>query len=190
LSKKNFKIAEAKKAIFITQVKGNQKTLLEYARLNCIRKTPIFTHEDEWEKCHGRLEKRHYKVFVAELGHLKTEWPFIRRIIEVTRYREEIGVSKPTVTTSYYVSNGGIDESKYPECIRKHWFIENKNHYVRDATLREDFTVKRRNPVIFATCLSAGLNIMRSNGDTNISGATYTNSLKFEDTLERYNLLM
>jgi hypothetical protein len=47
---------------------------------------------------------------------------------------------------------------------------------------------KRRNPVIFATCLSAGLNIMRSWGETNISGATYINSLNLENTLYKYDL--
>jgi hypothetical protein len=163
--------------------------LREQVRLNCIRNKPVFTHEDEWEKCHGRLEKRTYQVYQAQLGYLGKEWPFIRRIVEVTRYREVTGET-PSITTSYYVSNGGIDDDKYPECIRKHWFIENKNHYVRDATLREDFTVKRRNPVIFATCLSTGLNIMRSCGETNISGATYINSLKFENTLGKYESLL
>jgi predicted transposase YbfD/YdcC len=129
-------------------------------------------------------------VYSANLGYLGKEWPFVRKIIEVTRYREVIGRTEPTVTTSYYVSNGGIDDELFPECIRKHWFIENKNHYVRDATLREDFTIKRRNPVIFATCLSAGLNIMRSKGDHNISKATYVNSLNIENTLGRYETLL
>lgn len=188
MSKKNFEISEAKGAIFITQVKGNQKSLLEQVRLSCTRKTPVFTHEDDWDKCHGRLEKREYSVYKAELGHLKREWPFIRIIVEVVRYREVLGRTELSITKSYYVSNGGIADDKYPGCIRKHWFIENKNHHVRDATLREDFTVKRRNPIIFATCLSAGLNIMRSHGETNISGATYINSLNFEDTLRRYAL--
>jgi predicted transposase YbfD/YdcC len=187
--KKNFEIADAKKAIFIAQVKGNQKALLEQAQLNCARKAPIFTHEGEWEKHHGRLEKRDYKVYEADLGYLAREWPFVRRIVAVTRYREKIG-REPTLETSYYVSNGGLDDKQYHECIRKHWFIENKNHYVRDATMREDFTVKRRNPVIFATCLSAGLNIMRNIGETNISKATYINCLKCEDTLKRYALLL
>jgi hypothetical protein len=152
-----------------------------------VRKKPVFEHEDEWEKSHGRLEKRKYKVYKAELGRLEREWPFVRRIVEVVRYREKIGYTA-ALTTSYYVSNGGIDDEQYPECIRKHWFIENKNHHVRDATLREDFTVKRRNPVIFATCLSMGLNIMRNYGETNINEATYLNSLSFGNTLRKYSL--
>jgi hypothetical protein len=54
--------------------------------------------------------------------------------------------------------------------------------------LREDFTIKRRPPVIFATCLSASLNIMRYYKETNISRAMYINSLKLENTLYKYGL--
>jgi hypothetical protein len=47
--------------------------------------------------------------------------------------------------------------------IRGHWRIENRLHYVRDATLREDASRIRKNPAIFATIRSFAYNILRFN---------------------------
>ena len=156
----------------------------------CNSNKPVFEYSTPYEKGHGRLEHRIYRVFNAELGYLQDEWPFVRKIIEVTRHREIPNRKLTMETKHYYVSNGGIRDDQFPICIRKHWGIENQNHYVRDETLREDFTIKRRNPIIFATCISMALNIMRFNGDKNISETTYVNSLDLQSTLLKYSRLM
>lgn len=95
---KNFKICEGKRAIFITQIKGNQKELLHECRLNCIYGKPTYVPKEVPEKGHGRLEQREIRVFDAELGHLNKEWPWFKKIIEVTRIREVIGQKAPTKT--------------------------------------------------------------------------------------------
>lgn len=60
-----------------------------------------------------------------------------------------------------------------PECVRNHWFIEYKKYTIRDEPMEEDFKMARRNPVVFAICLSIGMNVMRSYGETNIDEVTY-----------------
>ncbi|MDR3285411.1 MAG: hypothetical protein LBS83_01870 [Holosporales bacterium] len=58
--------------------------------------------------------------------------------------------------------------------------------YVKDVTFREDFSVKRKNPFVFSSLIDMELNIMRSNGENNISNTVYGNSLKFKNTYMKY----
>ncbi len=53
--------------------------------------------------------------------------------------------------------------------IRAHWGIENRAHYVRDVTLREDASRIRTRPGVMARIRSLALNILRANGAQNIS---------------------
>ncbi|GHU12096.1 hypothetical protein FACS189449_05020 [Alphaproteobacteria bacterium] len=181
MPKKTFESAEDAKAILITQVKNNQPSLLNQIELGCSICKPTAVIENDLDKEHGRIEQR------PMLNKWQDEWPFLRKIIRVTRVREEVGVDeKPSITTSYYVSNGELEPEKYVKCIREHWFIENKLHHVKDATFREDFTVKRVNPCIFSICIDFALNIMRINKEKNIRKALYCNSMNFMRCFESY----
>jgi predicted transposase YbfD/YdcC len=189
LPKKTLELAENAGATLITQVKDNQKTLHNQIKHGCSVQQTEDVFEEDVTKQHGRIEKRKYEVFNAlpMLEKWKGDWPYIRKIIKVTRYREEKG-KKASEEISYYVTNDkeGLRASGYGQCIRNHWFIENKLHYVKDHVLKEDFSPKRVNPFTFSICADFGLNIMRSNGDANIKKAIYRNSLDFLKTYNRY----
>ena len=58
MSKKTLDIATQKDITFITQVKNNQKTLLENIQFFCESEDPIETPLVETEKGHGRIESR------------------------------------------------------------------------------------------------------------------------------------
>ena len=73
----------------------------------------------------------------------------------------------------------------FARVIRGHWGVENRNHYVRDVTMREDASRIRRNPGIFARLRSFTLNILRKNNITNVSEALYDNALCL-DNLRTY----
>jgi hypothetical protein len=73
IAKKTFEIAADVCAAFITQIKENQKTLLNEVIFDCSQKEPVFTHEDPWTKEQGRLERRVYEVFDADLGNFEQE---------------------------------------------------------------------------------------------------------------------
>ncbi len=62
--------------------------------------------------------------------------------------------------------------------------MENRNHHVRDVTLREDASRIRRNPGIFARLRSFTLNILRKNRITNVSEALYDNALCLDNLLD------
>lgn len=68
--------------------------------------------------------------------------------------------------------------------IRGHWGIENKNHHVKDATMKEDFSRIRINPQNIARLRSFALNIMRHNKVGNINAELYSNVLDFENLLK------
>jgi predicted transposase YbfD/YdcC len=193
LPKKTLELAEEADATLIVQVKDNQSQLLAQIEHECLNRTPEETSEDPIEKQHGRIEMRRYEVFDAQnmLKKWKKEWKHIRKIIRVTRYRESKG-HQPTQEVSYYISNEkhGLTAKGFGQCIRNHWFIENKLHYVKDQTFKEDFSVKRVNPFIFSLCIDLSLNMMRSNDERNIRKALFRNSINFSNTCANYTRLL
>ena len=60
---------------------------------------------------------------------------------------------------------------------RKHWGIENSNHYVRDVTLQEDKSRIRKNPLNMAILRSFALNVLRHNGAKSIQNERYRCSI-------------
>lgn len=122
--------------------KGNQSTLKNDLQL--------FFHEPpvdclDWrtgrrvENGHGRLEIREIEVSTELNDFLATNWPGVAQVFRLRRR-----VCKPLVCTQQIVygftsltaKQAGPD--RLLELIRDHWAIENRLHYRRDVTLRED----------------------------------------------------
>src|SRR6516162_8160382 len=78
---------------------------------------------------------------------------------------------------SLYLSNRPIRARKAADAVRKHWGIENKQHYTRDVTLREDASRIRCNPGIFARLRSFAYNILRFNQSDTIAQDRYAAAL-------------
>jgi len=109
------------------------------------------------------IPKGSLKIAVKE-----SEWePLVAAVIQVERsvgaYQPATGSWKPSLETSLYLSNQPVDAEIAADAIRKHWGIENKSHYTRDVTLREDASRIRKNPGIFARLRSITYNILRHN---------------------------
>ena len=75
------------------------------------------------------------------------------------------------------------DAKSLAHAIRAHWGIENRAHYVRDATLGEDASRIRNRPDVMARIRSVALNIPRANGVQNIRQTLYANALSFDRLL-------
>ena len=78
-----------------------------------------------------------------------------------------------------YIANCKVGAMQSNELIRKHWYIENKDHHLRDVTLREDESRIRVNPENMSTIRSFALNVLRKNDIKNIKGELYENSLDY-----------
>lgn len=188
MPKKTFECAEAVGATLITQAKDNQEDLRKQLAHGCRVQQSIETHADPVTKSHGRIEHRTYEVFNALpiLNKWQKDWPYIREVIRVTRYREELNKTKPTETVHYYVSNRVLNAQLYAKYIRDHWFIENKLHNIKDVAFQEDRQTKHCNPYVYSTCIDIALNITRSKRIANIKSSLYENCLDFHKFYEKF----
>jgi len=165
----------------IVQVKSNQKNLLEDCIAITGSSTHIEDHKEPYIKEHGRIESRTATVFPAE--GLDEKWLNVESIIKIDRERIVFNTKEKKWDnkgeTSYYISTIIPSAKESNEAIKGHWGIENKNHHVKDATMREDFSRIRVNPQNIARLRSFALNIMRYNNVKNINAELFGNALDF-----------
>ena len=101
------------------------------------------------------------------------DWPGVGQVCEVQRRVERKG--DVTMETRYAITSLGPDTGpvKLLEYVRGHWGIENRLHYVRDATLGEDASQVRSGaaPQVMAALRNVVLGLLRSGGESNIAAA-------------------
>jgi predicted transposase YbfD/YdcC len=88
----------------------------------------------------------------------------VAAIVQVERdvnvRRADTGFWKPSLETSIYLSNRTVAAEIAANAIRKYCGIENKSHYTRDVTFREDASRIRTNPGIFARLRTITYNVL------------------------------
>jgi hypothetical protein len=182
LSKKTFEAAATANAHLIVQLKDNQLTLRQNVEAACNAAIPLSAVQTVDEKKRNRHETRTVAVFDAAPAVVETEWePYVVGIVQVERsvnaYQPATGLWKTSAETSFYLSSHRIDANHAALAIRKHWGIENKLHYTRDVTLREDASRIRKNPGVFARLRSFAYNILRFNQSDTIAQDRYAAAL-------------
>ena len=182
MSKKTFEAAAAANAHLIVQLKDNQPTLCQKVEAACNTASPLSAVRTIDEKNRNRHETRIIAVFDPAPAVVGTEWePHVAAVIAVERsvhtFQPATGLWKTSDETSFYLSSRQIDANRAALAIRKHWSIENKLHYTRDVTLREDASRIRKNPGIFARMRSFAYNILRFNQSDTIAQDRYAAAL-------------
>ena len=99
----------------------------------------------------------------------------VERVVNI--FQPATGLWKRSAETSFYLSNQTIDATLAATAVREHWHIENKSHYTRDVTFREDASRIRKNPGIFARLLSQAYNVLRINQSDTIAQDRYAAAL-------------
>lgn len=174
----------------IVQVKENNKTLFsEIRNLTTTVLEPISTYTQTEKKKHNRIEQRETSVFELSMLHGAREWRGVfSSVARVRRYTDLFDTKLKKwnlrMEVSYYASTCTLDAEAMAICIRNHWHIENKNHYVRDVSLGEDASRIRKNPGIFARLRSMALNLFRKNGVSNVKAALFENALYLDNVLK------
>ncbi len=69
------------------------------------------------------------------------QWKKIESVLKITSERTLKG--KKTVEERYYISSLKADAGKLLNCVRSHWGVENKLHYVLDVAFDEDHSRMR-----------------------------------------------
>jgi predicted transposase YbfD/YdcC len=167
-------------AHYVLTVKKNQKTLhAALAGLNWDRARRHVTHDAG----HGRDETRTCQVLTVP-ARIRVEFPHARQAARITRAvtrtaRKRNGktwerVQETTTETVYAVTSMTAREAA-PEhvaaYIRGQWTIENKVHWVRDVTFREDASKVRAasRPRALATLRNLAIGLIRQAGHPGIA---------------------
>lgn len=135
------------RAHYVLTVKGNQKNLHAALRGLCWAGARRHVTEDTG---HGRAERRGHLVMDAP-EQVKAMFPHVTQVAKLTRTRtvrrwkgdgKNWRLVTATATETVYLVTSLTAAQATPQqiaaYIRAHWGIENRIHWVRDATLRED----------------------------------------------------
>jgi len=141
----------------------------------------------------NRHETRTVDVFNAARAVANTEWkPLIKNIVRVSREvlhrNAKTGLWSSTSEVAYYLADFTVSASHSGTAIRSHWYVENKLHYTRDVTFREDQSRIRHNPGVFARIRSFAYNILRRNQTRTFSQDRYAAALAGLDALDKWSV--
>jgi len=174
-------ITEELLAHYVMVVKGNQPTL--FARLDALDWAAVPVAHTTVDKGHGRRERRTIRVLPAPPG---LGFPAAAQVFLIERYttrtvRRRAKGSRRYTTKQVQsaVAVLGVTSLSAREAAGQHlaayvrgqWAIENKIHWVRDVTFREDASqVKTRfRPRIMATFRNLAIGLIRQAGYTKIA---------------------
>jgi predicted transposase YbfD/YdcC len=118
---------------------------------------------------HGRRARRTIKVTLVP-GWI--EFDGAAQVAQVRRTVTKKG--KKTVEVVYLItSDPDADPATLAAWVRSHWKIENRLHWVRDATYQEDKSLVRTGnaPRVMASLRSLAISILRLDGHSNIAAA-------------------
>ena len=150
---------------YLATVKGNQPKLYQSIKANFIE------HDSFSDICkgHGRIEKR--QISTAYLDLNLPGWLSVKTVIKVES--ERLLRYKTEFSTRYYISDLTESAFEFYQRIRGYWGVENKVHYVRDVTQREDQSRIRTKPLpqILALARNLALNLYRDAGFKNMAQA-------------------
>jgi len=165
-------------------VKANQPTT--FAQLKAVPWAQVPVGARTRDTGHGRTETRTVKaVTVATPGGLG--FPHAQQAIRITRTRTVKGrTSRETAYLTVSLPAGQAQPADLGAWARAEWHIENRLHYVRDVTLREDAHHARtgNGPAVFATLRNTAVGYHRSNGEPNIARATRRANRRSTDLID------
>ena len=167
-------ITEVKGGHYLMIVKGNQPTLL--ARVTAaLTGTDAGFAEASWAeegKGHGRKERRAIRTAPAA----GIDWPGAAQVLRIRRDTGPTPGHWTTKEVAYGITSmpGDLAGPRHLAIYaRQHWTIENREHYVRDVTFREDAQKARTGsqPAAYAAIRNLAIGAARKAGFANIAYA-------------------
>ena len=133
----------ANQADYILAVKENQGHLLEEIQ-DSFRMLTADAVAEEIDCGHGRVEQRRCSV-IADLSLVEkaAEWASLQGLVRIEAERHHKATGKTEREIRYYITSLQPDAIRLNGCIRQHWGIENKLHWVLDVGFGEDLDRKR-----------------------------------------------
>lgn len=124
---------------YIQFIKGNQPSLAESIAARLIGTDGEFADETwtEEDKGHGRREKRSIRTAPAS----GIDWPSAEQVFRIRRDSGPAHGPWTSKETAIGITNLPAELARPRHLAiyaRRHWAVENSQHYVRDVTFRED----------------------------------------------------
>ena len=128
---------------------------------------PDLTSAETSGKEHGRVETRTLQTTSSLCAYLAPHWPGLAQVCRITRTRWIRGAE--SIETVYAITSlaaAVADPARLLALSRSHWGIENRLHYVRDVSYREDQCRTRAGaaPQALAAIRNTALTIIRRLG--------------------------
>jgi len=186
-------ICEELLAHYVLTVKCNTRKLWE--ELDALDWAKVPVQHETTEQGHGRRERRTIQVMDAP-EHIRTRFPHARQAALIERYvtrtvrarKRKRWVKKQVKSAVAVFIITSLDAREAAPVhlagyVRGQWTIENKVHYVRDVTYREDSSRVRTGPRprIMATLRNLAIGLIRQAGYTKI--AATIREIKYDTTL-------
>ena len=133
-----------------------------------------FRTAETTEKGHGRLEVRTLTASAELKAYLG--WPYAEQVFRLERRFTRLADGQVLQEVSFGITSLKPSEAnaeRLSALVRGHWQIENKLHYRRDATLREDWCQVRRGhaPQVLAILNNLVLGMLLRRKVTNVPAA-------------------
>jgi len=172
-------VVHACRGACVLTVKGNQPTL--YADLATYfndASTPIASWEQDVTRDdhRGRVEERHIKVSCGLNEYLRSTWPHLGQVAQLTRLVTTRRTGITTQETVYLITDLSPIQApprRLLDLTRGHWSIENRLHYVRDVSFREDGSRLRTAdvPQLLAALRNLAITLIHRSGSSHIAAS-------------------
>ena len=140
------------RADYVFVVKGNASQTFDILDTIDWDRDAAGCFAEDLDKVHGRLEQRSISVLTPPHGLVN--YPGVRQIARVTRYREPLNKGpddagkgeKDYTETVYLITSldaGAASPQELLRLNRGHWTVENLNHRQRDCVYGEDACLTR-----------------------------------------------
>jgi predicted transposase YbfD/YdcC len=168
-------------AHYVFTVKLNTRKLWE--ELDALEWKKIPVQHETTETGHGRRERRTIQVMDAP-DHIRKRFPharqvalierYVTRIVRVRKGKRWVKKAVKSAIAVFIITSLDAREAAPAHLagyVRGQWTIENKVHYVRDVTYREDASRVRTGPRprIMATLRNLAIGLIRQAGYTRIA---------------------
>lgn len=133
---------------FVFPVKANQKTLQHaiadaFMPADVAKAHQAITLEEDFTQSlnigHGRIERR-YMTVTSDLNEY-LDFPHVQQVFRLQRLVQHQTTGKLTYQVVFGITSLCREQcspQQLLQIVRSHWHIENRLHYVRDVTFRED----------------------------------------------------
>ena len=165
-------LVDERGADFVFTVKENQPTLKRAIAALALRTRRC--DAETTEKGHGRITTR--RIWCDDALKASVTFPHVQQVFCIEREVTQLKKGLTTIEAVYGVTSQSTEKALPKQILaqnRKHWSVENKQHYVLDVTFDEDRSqIRSLNGPMVMTCLRrAAISLLRIKGHTNIAQA-------------------